>query len=104
MDVAETSDGVTVTAELPGVDPGDVEVTVVGNVLTIRGEKRELGEHRERSYHYVERRFGAFHRALQLPGTVDPEKVDAVFRNGILKVRVPKLPDAKLKRITVRTT
>jgi len=103
IDLAESENDVTVTAELPGVDPKDVEISVSGNMLSIRGQKREDHEEKKRNYHYIERSFGSFQRSIQLPSSVDADKVDAVFKNGILTVTLQKRPDAKPKRITVQT-
>ncbi len=102
-DLAESDNDVTVTVELPGVDPKDVDISVSENVLTIRGEKKQEKEEKKSNYHYVERSFGSFHRTIPLPRTVDPSKVDASYKNGILTVAVQKRPDAKPKRIAVKT-
>jgi HSP20 family protein len=101
-DLAESDDEVTVRAEMPGVDPKDVEISVSGHVLTISGEKKQETEEKQRNYHYVERQFGSFHRTVQLPSSVDPDKVDAKFKNGVLTVSVSKRPEAKARRIQVR--
>jgi len=103
MNLAESEGEVTVTAELPGVDPKDVDISVSDNLLTIRGEKKQEKEDRKRNYHYVERRFGSFHRSIQLPSSIDANKVDASFKNGILTVTLQKRQDAKPKRIAVKT-
>lgn len=103
IDLAESEDEVTVCAELPGVDPNDVEISVVGDTLTIRGEKRREKEEKDRSYHYEERQYGSFHRAIELPSSVDPDKVDASYKNGMLTVTVAKRPEAKPKKIPVKT-
>jgi len=100
-DLSETDDEVLVRAELPGVDPNDVEINVTGSTLTISGEKKREHEDKQRNYHYVERQFGSFNRTVQLPGYADPDKVDASFRNGLLTVRIGKKPDAKPRRIKV---
>jgi len=102
-DVAETDEEVTVKVELPGIDPKDVQVDITGQTLTIRGEKRQDREEKQRSYQYVERRFGSFHRSVPLPASVNAEKVDATFKNGVLTVSIPKRADARPKRIPVRT-
>ena len=102
MDLAESDNEVTVRAELPGVDPKDIELNVTGNLLTIRGQKKHDREEHGKDYHYVERQYGGFHRSLQLPTTVDSEKVNAEYKNGVLTVTMAKHADAKPKRITVR--
>ncbi len=103
MNLAESENDVTVTAELPGVDPKDVDISVTNNVLTIRGEKKQEKEEKKRNYHYVERSFGSFHRSIQLPSSADPNKVDASYKNGILTVTLQKRPEDKPKRIPVKT-
>jgi len=103
MNLAESENDITLTAELPGVDPKDVDISVSNNVLTIRGEKKEEKEDKKRNYHYVERSYGSFHRSVQLPNSADPDKVDASYKNGILTVTLQKRPDAKPKRIAVMT-
>jgi len=100
-DLAESDDEVVVRAELPGVDPKEVEINVNGNALTISGEKKEEHEDKHRNYHYVERQFGSFHRSVQLPAYVDPDKVEATFKNGVLTVTIAKKHDAKPRKIKV---
>ncbi|HPD31373.1 MAG TPA: Hsp20/alpha crystallin family protein [Phycisphaerae bacterium] len=103
LNLAESENDVTLTAELPGVDPKDVEISVSDNMLTISGEKKQEKEEKKRNYHYVERSFGSFRRSIQLPSSVDPNKVDATYRNGVLTVTLQKRPDAKPKRIAVKS-
>jgi HSP20 family protein len=102
MDLTETADQVLITAELPGMSPEDVDVDVSGNMLTIRGEKRDEWEGRDAGRHLVERRFGSFQRSVQLPSTVDADKVDAVYKNGVLTITLGKKEEAKPKKISVR--
>jgi HSP20 family protein len=102
IDVTESPGEWRVRAEIPGVAPEDVEVSVTGNVLTIRGEKKSEpvaeGENCRRS----ERRHGKFVRALEFPADVDSRKVDARVKNGILSVTLPKAEEARPKTVTVR--
>jgi HSP20 family protein len=100
-DLAETDDEVVVRAEMPGVDPKDVDINVTGNILTLSGEKKEEREDKRRNYHYMERQFGSFQRAVQLPAYVDPHKVEATFKNGVLTVTIAKKPDFKPRKIKV---
>lgn len=102
INLAETDNEVTVTAEVPGIDPKDVDIKVSGNMLTIQGEKKEEKEDKKKNYHYVERSYGSFHRSIQLPTSVDPSKVDASYKDGILTVTLAKHEKAKSKRITVQ--
>ena len=98
VDVAEDEKAVTLTAELPGVDEKDIDVSLVDDQLTIRGEKRsehnEKKEEEGRTLHRVERSYGAFQRTLAIPYKVDPDQVSAQFKDGVLKVTLPKPPDA----------
>jgi HSP20 family protein len=99
VEIAESATELTVTAELPGMDRADVHVELDGDLLTLRGEKREeRKEGDEKSeYHLVERSYGAFQRAFTLPRTVDPEKITAEFDKGVLKVRLPKTQEARTR-------
>jgi HSP20 family protein len=98
MDMAETDDSIEITAELPGVDEKDLDVSVEGDVLTIKGEKKSESEEKKKDYHVVERSYGSFRRSIRLPGVVDPEKVKAAFEKGVLKVTLPKPQEAKQNR------
>jgi len=102
LDLAETDREVTVTAELPGMDPKDIDIQVTGNGLIIRGEKKHEREEKGRDYHYSERQFGAFHRTVQLPSAVDPDQVQAAYKDGILTITIAKSPEAQPKRIPVK--
>ena len=92
------------TAELPGIDENDIEVTLVGNTLTIQGEKHAGKDRNDKDYHVIERSFGSFQRTLPLGFDADPDAVDAKFANGVLTVIVPKPAEqvAKTKKITVQ--
>lgn len=105
IDVTENDKEVVVTAELPGVSDKDFEVTVSGDLLTLRGEKRSEHEERNGNAHYVERRFGSFSRSVRLPFEVRDESVDAKYDKGILTIRVPKPAELQrpARRIDVRT-
>ncbi|MFZ4808955.1 MAG: Hsp20/alpha crystallin family protein [Hyphomicrobiaceae bacterium] len=116
IDVAETEKELTVTAELPGLTEADVEVTLAGDVLTIRGEKSlesEEGAPKDtgasgkdaRVYHRVERSWGAFQRSIRVPFDLDADKISAEFKNGVLKVSVPKpaTVQQQAKKIDIKT-
>lgn len=102
LDLAESDNCVTLRAEVPGIRPEDVKIEVTGNVLKLTGEKSEQKEEKGRDYLYCERQFGTFSRLVQLPASVDPNKVDATYKDGVLTVKMSKHPEAKPKRITVR--
>ena len=104
LEVAETGAELRVVAELPGVEEKDVSVELVGDALTIRGEKRTEEERKDESYHLAERRYGAFSRTLRLPFAAEADKVQATFKNGVLTVTVPKPAELRQqpKRIEVK--
>ena len=102
LDVSEDENAYRLNAELPGVDPKDVHVTVESGVLTLRGEKKEESEKKEKNYHRLERRYGSFSRSLRFPVEVDAEKVEARYNNGVLEITVPKAESVKPKRIEVK--
>jgi HSP20 family protein len=88
------------TAELPGLRGEEIELTLEHDRLTLSGERR-IEHPKDASVHRVERRGGSFRRAIQLPKEVDGEKVEAIYRNGVLRVRIPKSPEHQPRRITV---
>jgi HSP20 family protein len=100
-DVAETKDSVTIKAELPGLEAKDVEVAISGDVLTIKGEKKQEKEEKDEHRHLVERSYGAFSRMVRLPAPVAADKIKATFKNGVLTVTLPKTEEAKQKAIPV---
>ena len=105
LDVDETDKEMIVTAELPGVSDKDVEVSLTGNVLTIKGQKKTEKEEKNGGSYYTERRFGSFARSLRLPFELKDEQVDAKFKDGVLTVRLPKPAELQksVRRIEVRT-
>ncbi len=104
VDISETEKEISVRVEVPGVDPNDLDLRVSGDVLVIAGEKKEESEENKKGYHHVERRFGSFHRTLRLPTEVDPEKVEAEFRNGVLTVRLGKTAKSVAKKIAIKNS
>lgn len=101
FDISETENEFLVNAELPGVDPKDVEVNLMGTVLTIKGEKREEKEEKGESMHTVERSFGSFARSFRLPADVVEDKVEAVYKDGVLSMKLPKAESARKKNIKI---
>jgi len=101
VDIYEHEGNIVLTAELPGVDPKNVDVRVENNVLTLRGERRWSDEVKRESYHRVERSYGTFTRSFTLPNVVDTEKIKADFRDGMLKLVLPKREEAKPKQISI---
>lgn len=103
MDLAETDKEIELTAELPGMEEKDVQLNVVDNHLTIRGEKKNQREEKEKDYHLVERHYGSFTRTVELPPGVNPDSIKAVMSKGVLKVTVPKPAPAQTRKIEVKT-
>ncbi len=103
VDLSESESELTVRAEVPGIDPKDIDVQVTGNQLVITGEKKESGEKREGNWYHRESRFGAFRRAVPLPEGVDRNKVHADYANGVLTVRMEKTGASQARRIEVKS-
>ncbi len=101
VDIFETDDHIVIKAELPGVDSKDVDVEVKDRVLTLKGERSYENEVKEENYYRKERVFGRFHRAFTLPVDVNPDKIKAQFKNGVLKIEIPKPEETKPKKISV---
>jgi HSP20 family protein len=95
MDLVERDNEYEITAELPGIDEKDVELKLANRTLTIKGEKTEQKEEKEKDYYLSERRFGSFQRSFQLPEGVDQDKIEAHFSKGVLTVKVPKAAGAQ---------
>lgn len=106
MTVEENANELRLTAELPGMGADDIELELENHVLTLRGEKTETRESDDeaRRVHLSERRYGSFLRSFTLPRTVKAEEIDAEFVDGVLHVRLPKVPEAKSRRISVRSS
>jgi HSP20 family protein len=101
IDVHETADDMVVTAALPGMKPEDLDVTITGQSLTLRGELKADEEIEREQYIYRERRFGTFNRSLQLPVRVEGDRAEASFRDGILTLRIPKADEVKPRQIRI---
>jgi HSP20 family protein len=97
VDVAETEKTLEVTAELPGVNEKEIDVSLVGDMLTIKAEKKSDKEEKTKDYHLVERTYGTFERSMRLPFKADPAKIEAKFDKGVLKLVVQKPAEAQTK-------
>jgi HSP20 family protein len=102
IDMYQTDDEVVVKASLPGVKPDDINISITGDVLNIRGEMSEEKSTKEATYHLRERRYGSFSRTIPLPTVVVADKAQADFENGILILTLPKAEELKPKTITVK--
>jgi HSP20 family protein len=102
VDVYETGDGIVLKADIPDVNQNNVDISVQGNILTIKGERKREKEVEEKEFYRMERTFGAFQRSFSLPPTVDTEKINANFSQGVLQVTLPKREESKPKQIKVQ--
>jgi HSP20 family protein len=102
VDVVETEKEIVVKADLPGVDPKDVEISVFDGSLVVKGEKKETKEEKKTNYHRVERFMGQFYREVPLPRGVDPEKIVAKSGQGVVTVTIPKKPEAVPRKVAIK--
>ena len=103
IDVTESEEGIKVRAEVPGINPKDLDISVHGDRLTIRGEKKDEKEEKGEQWHRVERFHGSFVRQVVLPSPVDMEKIGADVKDGVLTVAFHKRPEDKTRKIQIRT-
>jgi HSP20 family protein len=101
IDVFEKEDKFVVKAELPGMKEEDIDISVVGDTLTIKGERKAESEVEEEDYYYCERSYGSFSRSIAIPSNVDAKKIEANYNDGVLEVSLPKTPEVKPKKISV---
>ncbi|EFK10232.1 Hsp20/alpha crystallin family protein [delta proteobacterium NaphS2] len=104
LDVSETPKEVLVRAELPGMDPKEIDISLHDNVLTVKGERKQEKEEKDENYHRVERSYGSFVRSFRLPAEVESEKVGASYKDGILTIRLKKSAKVAKKKIEIKTT
>jgi HSP20 family protein len=101
VDIYENGDNLVLKAELPGINPDEVEIRVEDNTLYLKGERKFENEVKEQSYHRVERTYGTFTRTFSLPNSIDAEKVAANYQDGVLTLTMPKKEEAKPKTIKI---
>jgi HSP20 family protein len=101
VDIYETENDIVLKAELPGIDPKDVEVRVEDSTLYLRGERKFEKEVKDEDYHRVERSYGSFARSFSLPNSINTEKVKAEYKDGLLTLTLPKREEAKPKTIKI---
>jgi HSP20 family protein len=102
LDISETKDNFVVKAEVPGIDAKDIDISLTGDVLTIKGEKKQEREEKEEDYHLVERSYGSFYRSVRLPAEVESNKIKASYKNGILAITLPKSEKVKAKEVKIK--
>jgi HSP20 family protein len=102
FDISENEKGYTVSAELPGIDEKDLEITIAGGMLSVKGEKKQETEEKGETYHRIERTYGSFQRSFRIPDAVQGDKVDATYKDGILKLVIPKAEESAVKKIKIK--
>lgn len=102
VDVRETRESLEIFAEVPGLDPKDVEVSVENGLLTLKGSRAFERAAEGQAYHRVERAYGSFERSFTLPTNVDPDRIQATYRHGVLQLTLPKREEAKPKSIAIK--
>lgn len=101
VDIFEEKDAIRIMAEVPGVRPQDVKISLEGNVLTVHGQKQQVAEERTERVHRYERTYGEFERTFSLPASVDASNISASYEHGILTITLPKVEQAKPREIQV---
>jgi HSP20 family protein len=102
VDVSETKDSLIVKAEIPGMESKDIDISLSGDLLTIKGEKKQKTEEKKENYHRIETHYGAFSRTIRVPVPVNSEKIKASYDNGVLKITLPKKEEVKAKQIEIK--
>jgi HSP20 family protein len=102
LDVSETKNDLVVKAELPGMDPKDIEISLNNGLLTIKGEKKQEKEEKDENYHVIERSYGSFTRSVRLPREGQSGKISASYKSAVLRVTLPKSEEAKKKEIKIK--
>ena len=102
VDVIEDENSVIIRANIPGLKQDEIDLSVVGDTLTLKGEKKQESEIKKENYHRIERSYGFFQRVIPLPSAVDADKVKASYQDGVLEVELPKKEEAKPKKIDIK--
>lgn len=102
LDMSETKDNFVVKAEVPGIDAKDIDISLTGDVLSIKGEKKQEKEEKEEGYHLIERNYGSFSRSVRLPAEVESGKIKASYKNGILSITLPKSEKVKAREVKIK--
>lgn len=104
IDIEEDKDNIIVKVEIPGMKKEDIKVAVHGNILSVSGERTQESDVKEKTYHRIERAYGKFSRSITLPSEVDVDKIRASYKDGLLKINLPKPDSARSKQIDVEIT
>jgi HSP20 family protein len=101
VDIYETENELIMTAEVPGIEEKDIEIKIEDNTLSLRGERKFEKETKEENYHRIERSYGSFYRAFTLPNSIDPDRIQAEYENGVLKISMPKRQELKPRKVKI---
>jgi HSP20 family protein len=101
VDIVESKDNIEVQVDLPGMEKDDIKVSVEDSILTIKGERKAMKEEKDKNYHQIERTYGTFTRSFSLPTSVEGQKIKANYKNGVLKIDLPKAEAVKPKEIPI---
>ncbi len=102
FDISETEKEYVITGEIPGIDVKELDVTLLDSILTVKGEKKHEKEEKDEDYHRVERHYGSFERSFRIPEKVKADKLEATYKDGILKIFLPKSEASEVKKIEVK--
>lgn len=102
FDISETEKEYMISGEIPGINSKDLDITLLDDILTIKGEKKQENEEKEENYHRVERHYGSFQRSFRIPEKVKTDELDATYKDGILKLSLPKAEASEVKKIEVK--
>jgi len=102
FDITENEKEYVISGEIPGIDPKDLEVTLNDGILSIKGEKKQESEEKEENYHRIERHYGSFQRSFRLPENINRNELDANYKDGILRLTLPKSKESEVKKIEVK--
>jgi len=102
FDITENEKEYVISGEIPGIDPKDLDVTLTDGILSIKGEKKQESEEKEENYHRIERHYGSFQRSFRLPENIRREELDANYKDGILRLTLPKSKESEVKKIEVK--
>ena len=104
MDMSETDKEIIVDAEVPGIDPKDIDISLSGRILTLRGERKQGKKENDKNCHQIERQYGSFSRSFELPSDVDEKGVTATCNNGVLEIKLPKTKKQPIKKIEIKAS
>ena len=102
FNISETEKEYVITGEIPGIDVKGLDITLTDSLLTVKGEKKEEKKEKDENYHRVERHYGSFHRTFQIPNEVKTDELNATYKDGVLKLTLPKAEVAEVKKIEVK--